>query len=253
MKAIVTALAAVAAAALGVPAAAQEQDLSNPDSDFVDTTPKKAWQAEIARTERGFLIGNPDAEARLSEFISYTCPHCADFAKQAGPSMDLVLVAPGKLGVEVRPVIRNWLDMTVTLLAQCGDPAGFKDRHRLFLYTQDEWLSRAANAPQSQQAAWARGTAQARLSAARALDLDDTLANRGMSLSEINACLMDDAAAKRLVDNSNADRAELGIRGTPSFALDGALLKGVHDWQALRGVLAAAYGPESASTGTGSE
>jgi protein-disulfide isomerase len=94
---------------LAAPAAGQEreQDLSNPDSDFVDTTPKKAWQAEIESTERGFLIGNPDAEARLTEFISYTCPHCADFAREAGPPMDLVLVAPGRLGVEVRSFIRN--------------------------------------------------------------------------------------------------------------------------------------------------
>lgn len=233
-------------AALAAPATGQEQNLSNPDSDFIDTTPKKAWQAEIEPTERGHLIGNPDAEARLTEFISYTCPHCADFAREAGPAMDLVLVAPGKLGVEVRPFIRNWLDVTVSLLAGCGDPAGFKDRHRLFLYTQDEWLARAANAPRSQQAAWARGTAEARLNAARALDLDDRLVNRGMNRAEINACLADDAAAKRLLANSDADREEMGVRGTPSFALDGELLENVHAWQQLRGVLASHYGQAGA-------
>ncbi|AOL23081.1 Thioredoxin [Erythrobacter litoralis] len=249
MRTAFVALSAGLAAGLAVlaaPAAAQNQDLSNPDSNFVDTTPTKVWQAEIAQTERGHLIGNPEAEAQLIEFMSYTCPHCAEFAKEAGPSMDLVLIAPGKLGVEVRPVIRNWLDMTVSLLVQCGDVAGFKDRHRLFLYTQDEWLGRAANAPRSQQAAWARGDAAARLSAARALDLDDTLAKKGMSLSEIDACLSDDAAAKRIAQNSLADKTDLGIPGTPSFALDGELLDKVHSWGALRGVLAARYAPAGA-------
>jgi protein-disulfide isomerase len=134
--------------------------------------------------------------------------------------------------------------VTVSLLAQCGDPAGFKDRHRLFLYTQDEWLARAANAPRSQQEGWARGTAEARLNAARALDLDDTLVERGMNRAEINACLADDAAAERLMANSKADAEELGVRGTPSFALDGELLDDVHAWPQLRGVLASRYAPE---------
>jgi len=243
-----TAIVALAAscAAFAAPAAAQSQDLSNPDSDFVDTTPAKAWQAEITKTERGHLIGNPAADIQLTEFISYTCPHCADFAQQGEQALDLALVAPGKLGLEVRPVIRNWLDMTVSLLVQCGDVSGFKDRHSLFLYTQDEWLGRAANAPRSQQAVWARGDAAARLSAARALDLDDTLAKKGMSLSEIDACLSDDAAAKQIAQNSLADKTELGIPGTPSFALDGELLDKVHSWEALRGVLAARYAPAGA-------
>lgn len=233
---ILGSLALVAAPALAQDvgsAGSERQDLSNPDSAFVDTTPAKAWQAEIAPTEGGYLIGNPDADMRLTEFISYTCPHCADFTKQAGPAMDLALVAPGKLAVEVRPVIRNWLDLTVTLLARCGDTAGFKDRHRMFLYSQEEWLGRAASAPKSQQQSWARATADARLSAARALDLDDRLATRGMDLPVINACLMDDAAAQSLLDRSNADRTQYGIQGTPSFAINGETLEGVYSWQAL--------------------
>ena len=246
MRTAIVALAA-SCAAFAAPAAAQSQDLSNPDSDFVDTTPAKAWQAEITKTERGHLIGNPAADIQLTEFISYTCPHCADFAQQGEQALDLALVAPGKLGLEVRPVIRNWLDMTVSLLVQCGDVSGFKDRHSLFLYTQDEWLGRAANAPRSQQAAWARGDAAARLNAARALDFDDTLVNNGLTLAQINNCLRDDAAARQLLDNGAADRAEIGVRGTPSFAMDGELLEEVHSWPALREALEARYLPGGAA------
>lgn len=237
---------AASLAALAAPATAQSQDLSNPDSSFVDTTPAKAWQAEITETERGHLIGNPEADLQLTEFISYTCPHCADFAREGEQALDIALVAPGRLGIEVRPVIRNWLDLTVSLLVQCGDVAGFKERHTLFLYTQDRWLGRAANAPRSQQAAWARADATARLSAARALDLDDTLVNKGLTLPEINACLMDDAAAKRLAANAAADRAELGVSGTPSFAIGDELLESVHSWPALRKALEVRYASDGA-------
>lgn len=234
------------AAVIAAPLAAQEreQDLSNPDSAFVNTTSRKAWQAHIEETERGYRIGNPDADAELIEFISYTCGHCASFAREGEGALDLVLLAPGKMSVEVRPVIRNALDLTVSLLVQCGDPKDFKNRHRMYLLSQDKWLTKAANAPAAQQAVWARADKTARVNAARALDLDDMLAKRGQSLAEINTCLMDDAAAQAIMAGGKADRAEFAVPGTPSFALDGNLLSGVHSWNALHPVLSARFAPK---------
>lgn len=224
-----------------MPGAAQE--LENPQSAFVDNLPPQVWIATIERTERGHRMGKPEAEAELVEFISYTCSHCADFARQGGPTLDLAAVGPGYLNVEVRPVIRNGLDLVVTMLAQCGDPSGFKDRHRMFLYSQNDWLTKAINAPKSQQAVWSRGDANARLNAARALDLDDMLAQRGLTTPEINTCLADDAAASAILANGRADATEFGITGTPSFALDGKLLTNVHDWPGLSGVLQSRFKP----------
>ena len=85
-----------------------------------------------------------------------------------------------------------------------------------------------------------------RLSAARALDLDDMLANTGMSMVDINRCLSDDQAARALIDNANADHTEFAVAGTPSFALDGELLDGVHSWGALYPVLEQRFRPGSA-------
>ena len=161
-----------AAALLAIPAAAgqaQSQDLANPDSAFAAEPEKANWQGVIAKTERGHLIGNPKAETQLIEFVSYTCGHCANFTQQGEPALDLALLMPGKMGLEVRPVIRNALDLTVTLLAQCGDPEGFKARHRAFMFSQDQWLAKVKAAPQSQQAIWARGDKASRMNAASAL------------------------------------------------------------------------------------
>lgn len=241
---------ATAALALAAPLGAQsqvptapEQDLSNPDSAFVDNFQPGSWQAVIARTERGHLIGNPRAEAQLIEFVSYTCGHCAAFTREGEPALDIALLQPGKLAFEVRPVIRNAIDLTISLMAQCGDPAGFKDRHRMFMVTQAEWMEKAASAPQSQQAAWARGDKASRMNAANALGLAQMLAQRGQSRTEIDACVMDDAAARLLLDNNRADYAEFAVQGTPSFALDGKLLDEVHSWGALYPVLTARFAP----------
>lgn len=234
--------AAVGAAlvALAAPSLAQ-QDLANPRSAFEGIDPQGNWSAAITRTERGHLIGNPEAETRLIEFVSYTCGHCASFAMEGEPAIDLTLLTPGKMAVEVRPVIRNALDLTVTLLAQCGDPAGFKDRHRAFMYSQSQWIAKYRNAPQSQQTIWARPDKASRMNAASALGLADMLVQRGQPISEVNDCLMDDAAAKKLIDNGTADRIEFNVTGTPSFALDGKLLENVHHWAALYPVLSARF------------
>jgi protein-disulfide isomerase len=235
-----------AAALLAIPAAAgqaQSQDLANPDTAFAAPPEQGNWQGVIAKTERGHLIGNPEAETQLIEFVSYTCGHCANFTQQGEPALDLALLMPGKMGLEVRPVIRNALDLTVSLLAQCGDPAGFKARHRAFMFSQEPWLGKVRAAPQSQQAIWARGDKASRMNAATALGLADMLISRGQSASEVNACLTDDTAAMQLMENGRADYAEFGVNSTPSFALDRKLLNEVHGWESLYPVLSAHFAP----------
>ena len=72
---------------------------------------------------------------------------------------------------------------------------------------------------------------------------------RGHSITEVNACIMNDAAAKKLIDNGEADFTEFGVNATPSFALDGKLLAQVHGWDTLYPVLSARFA--AAPDGTG--
>ncbi len=240
-------LSAAAALMLATGPATAQQSLERPGSDFAAPDNPGNWQTTITRTERGHLIGNPKADAQLIEFVSYTCGHCAQFAAQGEPALELALVMPGKVGLEVRPVIRNAIDLTVSLLAQCGDPAGFKDRHRTFMLAQEEWLGKARNAPQTQQAIWARGDKASRMNAASALGLSAMLVKSGLSASALNACVMDDAAAKKLTENARADYADFGVPGTPSFALNGKLLDKVHSWDALYPLLSARFAADAES------
>lgn len=236
---------AIAMALMTGPAAAQ-QDLSNPDSAFTPKDNSGNWQTTITRTERGHVIGNPKAEAQLIEFVSYTCGHCADFTAQGEPALELTAVNPGTIAVEVRPVIRNALDLTLSLLAQCGDPGQFKGRHRALMLSQNEWLGKARSAPQTQQAIWARADKASRINAASALGLIQMLEQRGESASALQTCVMDDAAAQRLVENGRADNADFAITGTPSFALDGKLLDAVHGWDTLAAVLLTRFSTDAA-------
>lgn len=224
-----------------------QQSLGDTRSTFDSAPDNKNWSGEVTPTERGHLLGNAEAETKLIEFVSYTCSACAAFAMQGDPAIELSLIAPGDMAVEVRPVIRNELDVTVTLLANCGDPKKFKARHSAFLWSQNSWLKQAANAPQTQQAIWQRGDAASRLNASTALNLGARVIALGTTPSEVTACLSDEKAAQALIDKDKANKTEFGFNSTPSFALNGDLLEDVHQWQVLYPVLAEEFKPQPTS------
>lgn len=192
------------------------------------------WNTHVEVTERAYVLGNPDAEVSLIEFVSYTCPHCATFTIQGEAPLQLAYIGPGKLKFEVRSIIRNVVDETATLLVQCGDTSKFLQNHTMFMAKQSDWLERGRRSTRAQQAIWmGPDKLRARQNMAQALGFYDMMATRGYERTELDRCLADNARAQQLQINTTADFADFGIRGTPSFALNGKTLEGVHSWQAL--------------------
>lgn len=196
------------------------------------------WHATVAVSERAHTIGNPAAEVTLTEFVSYSCPHCATFAMQGDPALQLAYIGTGKVKVEIRPVIRNSVDTVATLLAQCGGSDRFTRNHSMFMLTQRNWLSVAQRASQGQIARWtAADKPAARRAIANDLGFYALMESRGYSRVEIDQCLSDNSKAERLEANTEADFEEFGVTSTPSFAIDGKLLDHVHEWQSLEAKL----------------
>ena len=244
MMAIFAALAALAAAP------APPQDLKNPDSDFVDTTAKKAWHSTIEKTPRGWLIGNPRAKARLIMFTGYACKGCGEFAYRGDPELDLALLAPGILSLEIRPRFHHPADMPLALLAGCGAPAKFKANRAMFMHDQPRWMAAWSSASDYNRASWARDTSAARNGLISTLDFDDMMARqRGYSRMDLNNCIGNTREIARLRANAAADDEEFGLatddagHARPYFALDGELLEGVRDWDALYPVFKARFKP----------
>lgn len=199
------------------------------------------WNAEYVATESGHRVGNPEAPLQLIEFISYTCPHCAHFEQEAEAELRYVYVHEGRAAREVRPFIRNIVDIAATLVAECGPEENFFANHRVLLHSQDTWLTRAQEMSPEQQARWNAGGIPQRLRAiASDLDFYELMEPQGYSVTELDACLSDQARAEAIVAASNASGQEFGVPGTPSFALNGALLPEVHSWSALQPILSAA-------------
>jgi protein-disulfide isomerase len=218
---------ALLAAAVLIPASSPAHASPAPGS-------KPNWNATISQQGNGaFTLGNPNAKVKLTEYVSYTCPHCAAFHKQADPALRLTYVVQGKASVTVSQFLRNPVDITVAMLTNCGDPKRFFTRHNTFMASQDRWLGKMETFTEAQTARWTSGPLPGRLRAiASDFDFYAIMAKWSYSRPQVDRCLADTATMKRLEGQTKA-AIDLGVEGTPSFALDGNLLAGTHDWKSL--------------------
>ena len=201
------------------------------------------WMQQVAVTPQGgHMLGNPDARVRLVEFASYTCPHCAAFEMEGDGLVKVGYVAPGRMSYEIRNFVRDPVDLAAAMMANCGDKAKFFGNHSAILRAQADWLATMRKASPVQRSRWTSGPVPARLRAvASDLKFYDLMQLRGYTRPVLDRCLADTALADRLAQQTASAQTDVGVQGTPSFMLDGILLAGTYDWQALAPQLAARF------------
>ena len=196
------------------------------------------WLTTVAATESGHRVGNPQAKTKLIEFVSYTCPHCGEFFREADGPIKMALVQPGKASVEVRHFIRDVVDLTATVLANCGDRSKFLGNHDMFFAQQSKWMTAQRLTLPSQRKRWQTGPTPQRLQAvAGDLGFYEMMEGRGYTRAQLDRCLTDGAAIDALVAKSDAGASAYGVNATPSFVVNGKLLKDVHTWGELQKAL----------------
>lgn len=186
--------------------------------------------------EGGYRLGSATAAVRVVEYVSYTCSHCATFDAESAEPLRMLYVARGRTSVEVRPLVRDIVDLASASLARCGNPARFFERHHALMARQATTLAAA----QAASPGWAAVRGAQRLArVAGDADLIAVVTPLGVTPAQAQLCLSDQAAIARIIAVSEAGSAA-GVQGTPSFAINDALLGGVHSWAALRPRLDAA-------------
>lgn len=199
---------------------------------------KQNWLVTVAENDNGHRLGNPEAETKLVEYMSYTCDHCATFAREGEGAIKLAYVPTGKVSFEIRHLLRDPLDLTAALLTHCGAPNKFMQNHAAIMLKQDEWFAAARKTTQAQRSRWQFGSNAARRQAiASDLGFYDIMERRGYSRADLNRCLADEAKARELAETSVRDVQTYGLTGTPSFVINGELLDGVHAWKPLQAEL----------------
>jgi protein-disulfide isomerase len=198
----------------------------------------KNWLGTTAVTPGGHRVGNPAAKTKLMEFVSYTCPHCGHFFKEADGAIKLTLIQPGKASVEIRHLIRDPVDYAAVVLSECGDPKRFFARHDMFFAEQDTWLDKLRETTRAQQERWYTGTIPERLRAAAGdAGFYEMMETQGVSRAQADACFNDTKKVQALFDQSKAAADKYGVNSTPSFVVNGKTVD-AHSWGELKPLLA---------------
>lgn len=217
-----------------------------PASKQLGAAKKTDWTKQVAVSANGsHTLGNPDASVKLTEYLSYTCPHCANFHKQSDAVLRLTVIPQGKVSVTMTNLVRNPIDMTVAMLTGCGGPKSFFARHNAFMSTQETWLAKVDTMSSTQQERWYTGSYPTRMRAIAAdFGFYAKMAQFGMSRAQVDACFNDTARLDQLkaqLDEVN----RLGITGTPSFTLNGKVIE-AHTWPAVSTAITDALAAQTA-------
>lgn len=178
------------------------------------------WTRVAARTpEGGFRMGNPDARVKVVEYLSLTCPHCAEFAQQSHAGM-LNHVRSGRVSIEYRHFFLNGVDVSASLLARCATPVNYFGLVHTLFATQPTWIGRTRNVTEQQrQALSALSPLQVSQRLVPLLGLDVVGQRFGVTAAMRPRC-MSQAALTQLEQMKAAAQAR-GVQGTPTFFING--------------------------------
>ena len=186
----VFALAASAALAAGFVLPALAQDAATP-----------APTAE-APPVPDMVLGSPDAKVTLTEYASYTCPHCANFHEQVFKPLKAEYIDTGKVRFTLREVYFDRYGLWAAMMARCGGEMRYYGIVDILFETQTEWA--ASQDPNAVVA-----------------NLRKIGRTAGMDDATIDACMKDGAMAEAMVAHYEKNFAADGVEGTPTIFING--------------------------------
>ncbi len=233
---VVSALALIALS-LTLAACGKSEEGAKPSGDPVAAVAAPAgtsWSQTVAQTPEGYyLMGNPSAKIKLVEYGSYTCSHCKDFTAEASEEIKKI-VDTGKMSFEFRTYVRDPIDLTTALLAQCGGKDIYYPLSEQFFANQAAMFEKVQGNETAFQGVEKLPPAQRPGAIAQIAGLVEYAQQRGIAADQAKQCLADTGAAERLAKGVEAANSQYQIQGTPSFLINGVLVDNVANWASLQ-------------------
>ena len=201
------------------------------------------WTQTVAATERGFLMGNPNAPVKLVEYASITCPHCGEFTTEGGAEGIQNYVRSGRVSWEYRPYMIFPTDPGLFALLRCNGAATFFPLTEQLYADQRNWAMRGQTYLQANEAAVQAMDVQTRAATlVRETGVDAFFRQRGMTQAQINQCLADVRNLQRIADDTEHANQTDAPPGTPTFYINGTQAQNVGLWTQLEPLLRQAVG-----------
>ncbi len=163
-----------------------------------------AVQAAPLSTEEALqvrVLGDPNAPVTITEFSSFTCPHCATFHVQTLPILKERFIDTGQAKLVFADFPLDRLALFAGMLARCAPPA------RYFAFVDTLF---------AQQQTWARSSDPVG-------ELITIGKLGGMSEADVRVCFDNQALAQGIVDGRLAAEQRFNVNSTPTFVFnDGA-------------------------------
>lgn len=148
------------------------------------------------------VLGNPDAKVTLTEYASYTCPHCANFHSAVFKDLKRDYIDTGKIKFVYREVFFDRPGLWAAMVARCGGEMRYFGIQDMLYEQQKDWAT--------------LGSGQAISAALQKIGL-----TAGLSKEQISACMSDGATAQALVETYEANIKADDITSTPSLLING--------------------------------
>jgi protein-disulfide isomerase len=192
------ALMASAAASLALPAFADSTTPATPAPDTV----------------QDISIGAADAKVVIDEFLSFTCPHCANFHNAIYAKLKADYIDTGKVRLVYHEVYFDQYGLLGAMVARCGGEMRYFGITDILYEKQRDWAAAAdINAVVDQLKKIGR--------------------TAGLEDATIDTCLHDQANAEAMVAHYQAGIAKYfpndSFSGTPSFLVNGVLNKDIFE------------------------
>lgn len=196
------------------------------------------WSDIVAVSQAGgYVMGNPDATLKITEYGSYTCSHCGDFAETSAEDIDS-MIDTGKMSFEFRPYVRDPLDMTVALLAGCaGTEPYFPLSHQLFANQRTMFETAQGAGEETYGAAMEKPVNERFFALAQMAGLIDFVKQRGISEEKAKQCLSDETQIEALTVQVQEANNQYNITGTPTILINGKVAENMASWAPLKAKL----------------
>ncbi len=155
-------------------------------------------------------IGNADAPVTIIEYSSLSCPHCAAFHKDVFPALKSEYIGTSKARYVMREFPLNDSALAGSVIARCLDPSRYFAFVDLLFSKQSDWAFK-----------------EDALTPLKAL-----AKQAGMNGEEFDKCIDNEALQKKILA-VREEGSTKGVNATPSFFINGMLLKGTPTLQAF--------------------
>jgi len=153
-------------------------------------------------------LGSPQAPVHVVEYLSLTCPHCADFHHEVFPAFKAKYIDTGRVYFTIRELLTAPAQVAAAgfLMARCNGGKNYFPIVDQVFKSQSRWQAGGSIKPIFVEIAKANGLTEA----------------------QFEACITDaaaqDALGKRLEYATGTDK----VTGTPTFFVNGVLVPADH-------------------------